>query len=181
MDVVTQRITTLLGENGRSTLLRIVEKELATEAHDPRPEIRRLGARLDEITTKIDSVIDLAASSPEHKDLMQERLGRLRTEKREIEDRLREIDPAPARITDPEAVVDTILEGLADASQLFESGTMEERKRVVRAFVETLTLDGQNQTGILRIKKLPMPQNGTGNSSFKSLAGVGFEPTTFGL
>ena len=40
---------------------------------------------------------------------------------------------------------------------------------------ETLTLDGQNQTGILRIKKLPMPQNGTGNSSFKSLAGVLYE------
>lgn len=39
-DVVTQRIATLLGESGRSTLLRIVEKEFGTEAHDPGPEIR---------------------------------------------------------------------------------------------------------------------------------------------
>ncbi len=113
---------------------------------------------------------------------MQDRLGRLRGEKREIEDRLREIDPIPVRVTDPEAVVNTILEGLTDARRLFGQGTMEERKRVVRAFVETLTLNGMSQTGELRIKKLPMPPSrGTGSSSFESLAGVGFEPTTFGL
>ena len=78
-------------------------------------------------------------------------------------------------------MVDTILESLKDAGRVFGKGTTDECKRVVRAFVETLTLDGQTQTGVLRIKKLPMPANGTGSSSFESLGGVGFEPTTFGL
>lgn len=86
---------------------------------------------------------------------------------RRIADR-REIDPAPVRIADPEAVVDTILQGLNGAGRLFESGAMEERKRGARAFVETLTPDGQTRTGELRMKKLPMPSNVTGSPSFKS-------------
>ncbi len=96
--------------------------------------------------------------------------------KREIQDRLREIEPAPVRVTDPDAVVDTILKGLTDASRLFEHGSMEERKRAVRTFVEMLTLNGESQTGELRIKTLPMPTpRDTGSSSFKSLAGVLYE------
>jgi hypothetical protein len=37
------------------------------------------------------------------------------------------------------------LEGLRDASRLFEHGTMEERKRVVRAFVEAITVDAASR------------------------------------
>jgi hypothetical protein len=56
--------------------------------------------------------------------------------------------------------------------QLYEHGTIEERKRVVRAFVERLTLCGSDRTGILRIKKLPVPVSlGTG-SPFNVVAGV---------
>lgn len=69
MDLVGKRIADLLGENGRSTLRRLVEKELNSQTRDPAPEIRSLKARLDEIATKIDSVIDLAAGAPEHRDL----------------------------------------------------------------------------------------------------------------
>ena len=60
-----------------------------------------------------------------------------------------------------------------ETSRLFEQGTMEERKRVVRGFVENLTVDGQSRKGELRIERLPMPPSrGTGSSSFESLAGV---------
>ena len=157
MDAVGQRISTFLGKNGRATLRRLVEKELGTQGHDPRPEMRRLKARLEEIATKADSVIDLAASSPDCKDLLSDRLGRLRVERREVESRLRELELVPVRRTDPEAVVDSILDGLADARRLFEHGTMEERKRVVRAFVDGMTVVGSKRSGELRMKKLPVP------------------------
>jgi hypothetical protein len=68
-----------------------------------------------------------------------------------------------------------------ETGRLFEHGTMEERKRVVRTFVEKLTVDGSSQSGELRIKRLPMPPSRSTGSSFESLAGAGFEPATFGL
>ncbi len=56
---------------------------------------------------------------------------------------------------------------------------MEERKRVVRAFVENLTVDGVGGSGELRIKRIPDAQGI--RDSFKVVAGTGFEPVTFGL
>jgi hypothetical protein len=66
----------------------------------------RANACLDGMATKIDSVIDLATSSPDCKDLLSHRLGRLRDERREVEGRLRELVLVPARVIEPEAVVD---------------------------------------------------------------------------
>jgi len=178
VDLVGQRMAAFLGENGRAMLRGLVERELETEVEDPEPEMRELRAHLDEITTKIDSVIDLAVSSPENKDLLTDRLGRLRREKQQIESRLSELAEAPTRAFDPEAAVDIILEGLADASRLFEHGTMEERKRVVRAFVEGLTIDGLSGSGEVRMKKLPAPELPSTGSSFDMVAGARFEPAT---
>jgi site-specific DNA recombinase len=181
LDAVGQRIAAFLGRNGRATLRRLVEKELGAKGPDPQPEMRRLKARLEEITAKADSVIDLAASSPENRDLLSDRLRRLRAERQEIGSRLSELETMPVRSMDPDAVVDAILEGLADARRLFENGTTEERKRVVRAFVDGLTVAGSERSGQLRMKRLPTPELLGAGSSFNVVAGAGFEPATFGL
>jgi hypothetical protein len=76
-------------------------------------------------------------------------------------------------------LVDAILAGLEDARKLFDLGTMEERKRVIRAFVEKLTVDGVAGTGELRMKRVPDALSI--RDSFKVVAGAGFEPATFGL
>ena len=179
--LVGERIAVFLGKSGRAVLKKLVMKELKSERQDNQPEIRRLKARLTEIATKVDSVIDLAAGSPDHKDLLNDRLGRLRVERREVEARLHEIDLVPVRTVDPDAVVDSILTGLSDARRLFDEGTMEEKKRVVRAFVEGIKVVGSERSGEIRIRQIPAPQSlGTG-MSVEMVAGVGFEPTTFGL
>ena len=182
MDLVGKRMAAFLGAKGRASLLSLVEEQLATQdTRDVQPEIRKLRARLDEIATKIDSVIDLAAAATENRDLLTDRLGRLNREKREIERQLAELEELPTETIAPEAVVEIILEGLANAQRLFEHGTMEERKRVIRAFVEGLTIDGQSQSGEIRMKKLPAPDVPSTGSSFDLVAGAGFEPATFGL
>ena len=180
-DLVGKRMAEFLGKNGQLILRQLVEKELALGAEDPVRETRELEAHLAALDKKIDSVIDLAVSSPENKDLLTDRLGRLRKEKAEIESRLAELAEMPARASDPEAVVDAILEGLADARQLFEQGTMEERKRVVRAFVEGIRLDAASEVAEITMKKLPEPDLPGAGSSFVLVAGTGFEPATFGL
>ena len=113
---------------------------------------------------------------------MKDRLGRLLAERQEIENRLRQLEQVPAKGPNPDALVDAILDGLSDARRLFDHGTMEERKRVIRAFVENLTVDGIGGTGELRTKRIPdaIPL-GSIRDSFKVVAGTGFEPVTFGL
>ena len=182
LDFVGQRIDAFLGNSGRAVLRALAERQLAPVTPDPGPEMRRLKARLQELTKKIDAVIDLAANSAEHRELMKDRLGRLLGERQGIEDRLRELDRTPARGPNPGAFVDAILASLRDARQLFEHGTMEERKRVIRAFVENLTVDGVSGSGALRAKRIPdaIPLRSTGDS-FNMVAGAGFEPATFGL
>jgi len=81
----------------------------------------------------------------------------------------------PTQTIAPEAVVEIIIEGLANAQRLFEHGTMEERKRVVRAFVEGLTIDGASQSGEIRMKKLPAPDVPSTGSSFNLVAGARYE------
>jgi len=49
---------------------------------------------------------------------------------------------------------------------------MEERKRVVRAFIEGLTVVGSSRSGELRMKKLPLPQQLSNGSSFEMVAGA---------
>ena len=182
MDLVGKRMAAFLGAKGRASLLTLVEQQLATqETRDVQPEMRTLRARLDELATKIDSVIDLAAAAPENRDLLTDRLGRLNREKRDIERHLAELEQVPTQTIAPEAVVQVILEGLANARRLFEHGTMEERKRVIRAFVEGLPIDGASQSGEVRMKKLPAPELPNTGSSFELVAGTGFEPATFGL
>ena len=157
LDFVAQRIDALLGARGRDALRALVERQLAPSGPDPGPEKKRLKARLKELTTKIDAVIDLmATASAEHRELMKDRLGRLLAERQEIENRLRQLEHFPAKGPNPAVLVDAILAGLSDARHLFEHGTMEERKRVIRAFIENLTVDGVNGSGALRAKESPM-------------------------
>ncbi len=184
LDFVARRIEAFLGRQGRAKLRALIERQLAPKTPDHKPEMRDLKARLKELTTKIDSVIDLAASSDEHRNLVQDRLGRLCGEREEMEGRLRALEQVPAKALNPAKLVDAILDGLTDARRLFTQGTMAERKRVIRAFIENLTVDGESCTGELRIKRIPDPYASETRSigdSFKVVAGTGFEPVTFGL
>ena len=62
--------------------------------------------------------------------------------------------------------------GLADARRLFDQGTIEERKRVVRAFVESLTVVGSKRSGQIRMRKVPSLEALGDAFSVESLAGV---------
>jgi hypothetical protein len=55
---------------------------------------------------------------------------------------------------DPEAVADTIVGGPSDVGYLLGNVTMEKRERVIRAFVEGLTIDEVSQTGEVMLPPL---------------------------
>jgi len=59
----------------------------------------------------------------------------------------------------------------AASGGLFYEGTIEERKRVVRAFVESLTVAGTKRSGEIRLKNLPALEALTGAFSVRELSG----------
>src|SRR5262249_61789998 len=96
--------------------------------------------------------------------------------------RLESLAPLGYRAPDIEGTVDAILDGLRDCPRVAAEGTPEERKAFARAFVPEIQLPPHERRAIIRIRKFPLPAEANGgNSSFKMVAGAGFEPATFGL
>jgi len=83
---------------------------------------------------------------------------------------LRALKQVPSKAPNPAKLVDAMLAGLTDAPGLFEHGTMEERKRVIRAFIERLTVDGLSGHAELEIKRIPDALSI--RDSFKVVAGI---------
>ncbi len=72
--------------------------------------------------------------------------------------------------------VETALEALHDFRQVLDAGEPEERKAVVRAFLEGLRVDKEKRQAILRWFRLPRL-----DESLKVVEGRGFEPPTSAL
>ena len=71
---------------------------------------------------------------------------------------------------------------LRDLPRLLESGSLEERKEFVRAFVGGVTVMPGEARLELQMRRFPataLPR--PANSTCRMVAGAGFEPATFGL
>jgi chaperonin cofactor prefoldin len=105
--------------------------------------MRELGAHLEALSTKIDSVLDLAASSPENKDLLTDRLGRLHREKQEIERRLSELARVEQETENLRSAIKAGLQDIAWANgELARLKTdRDERRQFARLFVKKIELE----------------------------------------
>ena len=79
-------------------------------------------------------------------------------------------------------VLDGIMAQMANFQEVLAEGTPEEKKELIRLFVEGIELDVEKRVARCRIKKFPAPKDlDAGKLSFGLVAGAGFEPATFGL
>jgi hypothetical protein len=140
--------------------------------------------RLGKINDDIERL--LASLTPAIKEIIEPKLVKLGDEKKELERRLREKEAIPEESKmDPNELAGQIVEGISEFRELFEQGTLEEKKEFVRAFVEKLVVDPDKGTGTLYIREFPpleaIRPKGDGNSYFQGVAGARYEPATFGL
>src|SRR5262249_40059568 len=111
--------------------------------------------------------------SPETKDLLEGKLRDLAGEKRALQRRVEELDALPFEPIDAEAVVRDGMAALRDLPRMLESASLEERKEIVAAFVDHVTVLPDESIVELQLRTLPL--------SVGVVAGAGFEPATFGL
>ena len=74
-----------------------------------------------------------------------------------------------------EQAITDLLESLGNVRQVLESGSAEERKAVVRAFLDGIRIDKNKRQATLRWYRLPR------DASVKLVAVGGIEPPTRGL
>ena len=178
------RVERLLSQGGRNTLRGIIARELGRKAVAPRKEKEKIRVRLSKISDDIERL--LASLTPAIKEIVEPKLVSLANEKTELERGLREKEAMPEESKmDPDELAGQIVEGISGFRELFEQGTLEEKKEFVRAFVEKLVVDPDKGTGTLYIREFPpleaIRPKGDGNSYFQGVAGARYEPATFGL
>jgi site-specific DNA recombinase len=173
------RVRELLADGGKRKLRDAIAKELRSCGPDPKEERRRTEARLKSIDADINRLLD--SLTPVNKEFVDKKLVGLGSEQKELQEELKQSEVVPEGQINPDELAEQIVTGLVGFEELLGQGTPEERKELVRAFVEKLVIDPDAGKGVLYIRQFPASFAETGKASFNMVAGAGFEPATFGL
>jgi len=86
---------------------------------------------------------------------VDERLGKIRVRKQEIEPRLADLERVDFQPVDLEAATRDALAYLARFRDVLEEGTLEQRKEFLRGFVHEISIDPDTARGVITFYELP--------------------------
>jgi hypothetical protein len=110
-----------------------IEEEIAAQGQDPRRELATIRARIAEIEQKANVLLE--GMSADTNGFVDAKLRDLGSEKRKLQDRREALETAPYDPINTDAILRDGLASLRDLPRLMESGSLEDRKEFVRAFV----------------------------------------------
>jgi hypothetical protein len=100
---------------------------------------------------------------------VDERLGKIRARRQDVEARLADPVQVDCRPVDIEAATADALAYLAKFREVLQEGTLEQRKEFLRGFVAEIGIDPDTARGTITFYELPV-------SSLMSVPGAGVEP-----
>ncbi len=171
IDGIHKRIESVL--NREVLTIRLRELLGAEEVHGP--SRGNLEARLAETGRKIDRLVDALASGGDNLPSVRTRLAELERERRSLEAELAQARSRTAGSTpnELEATVDALIEALQRFPEVLAAGEPEERKAVVRAFLQEIRIEKTTRQAVLRWHRLPRV-----GESLKLVELRGLEPLT---
>jgi len=167
---IQHQVEQLLAARGKKRLRDAIASELRSCGPDPKEEMREVKAKFKRIDESIDRLLDNI--TPINKEFIDKKLLKLGSEKKALEEKLRQLEVKPDEQVNPDEMANDIVHGLVKFRDLFEQGTAEEKKELVRAFVEKLELNPETGKGVLYIRQFPASITKTGNASFNMVAGA---------
>ena len=177
---IGDRVRRFLDDGGSEVLRAAVTDCLKRLLAPPKVDASRIRERLEQMDAAVRRLVD--SLSPVNKEFVDQRLLELKRERDELERHLKDQSDRPKREVNFDAVVDDILRDIRRFDGVFHHGTIEEQKDFVNLFVERIEVDPREGRARVHIRQFPAPASlVAGNVSFDVVAGVGFEPTTFGL
>ena len=192
-DVIEGLVIDTIGENIRQMLeaadpieLRsLVRQHLGVAEEGASEELRRLRAQREEIRAKINNILDNITR--ENREFADQRIAELKQELLELSPRIEELERATGMQVDLDEAVREMTGMLSSFGEVMQEGSIDERRRVIRAFVRQIRLDPRSHEGRAEVFALPdfeavaRYQATASQSSFQVVAGAGFEPAIFRL
>ena len=171
IDGIQKRIEKVL--NRETLTIRLQEVLHAENGHGPSSE--SLEARLEETNQKIGRLVDALASGADNLLSVRTRLAELELARRSLEAELAQTRHLTAGSTlhDIEATVDALVDALQRFPEVLAAGEPEERKAVVRAFLQEIRIEKTTRQAVLRWHRLPRV-----GESLKLVELRGLEPLT---
>jgi hypothetical protein len=145
------------------------------QGEDPRRELATVRARITKIDQKASVLLE--GLSADTKGFVDAKLRDLGSERRRLQNRHDELETAPYDPIDAEAVLESGLASLDRLPRLLESGSLEDRKEFVRAFVSGVSVVPGEARLDVQMRRLPaVGELRAANSTCGLLAGARYEP-----
>ena len=152
-----------------------IRAQLNDQFKDSTSDIKVLEGKVKLLVKKIDDLLD--AVDPAHKELLNRKLGELNQEKKRLEIEIVSLGKNSKPKIDLEKASKEVLAGLEDFEPIFrEEAPVDEKKAFVRRYIGAVKVIPQEKKVLVGWYPIPRPK-----SPISIIAGVGFEPTTFGL
>ncbi len=159
-------VESFLSADGDKILRRILADGLNVERQRPKVERRVLRKRLDAIDQTIDRLLENL--TPINKEFVDKKLIGLKRDRDGVDEELGRLTTLPHDSVDVDALADQIIAGMDKFEEIFQEGTLEEKKEFISLFVERIELDTKENRGKVFLRKFPAPASlGTGKSSFE--------------
>jgi hypothetical protein len=120
VDSVEKRLKKYLARGGEATLRKFIAEEILAKTPGPEEEITKLKSELTAHEAEADRLLDIA--TPANRDFVDERLGRIRVRRQELEPRLADLERVDYQPVDIEAATRDALAYLARFREVLEEG-----------------------------------------------------------
>jgi hypothetical protein len=175
LQTIQDRLQSLLAGDGETFFREMIQEEIAAQGQDPRSELATIRARVTEIDEKASVLLE--GLSADTKGFVDAKLRELGSERRKLQNRAEALESAPYEPIDADAVLRDGMASLRDLPRLLESGSLEERKSFVRAFVGGVNVVPADARLELLMHKIPsVTQLLPGNSTCGMVAGARYVP-----
>jgi site-specific DNA recombinase len=154
LDRVEKRLRKHLARGGEGILRKFIAEEIVAKTPDPGEEITKLKSELASLEAEADRLLDIA--TPANRDFVDERLGKIRVRRQELEPRLADLERVDYQPVDIEAATRDALAYLARFRDVLEEGTLEQRKEFLRGFVYEISIDPDAARGTITFYELPV-------------------------
>jgi len=136
--------------------------------------MRTIRRRIQEINEKADVLLENLTAS--NRDFLDEKLAKLKRERRHLEEMLEEQEKIRYQPIDMDALVSDAVGSLSRFQEVMEQGSLEEKKEFLRAFVGRIKIFPGKGRGTVEYFKIPdLARLLAGKSSFNLVAGVRLE------
>jgi len=159
--VIEGLVIEAIGENIRQLLegadpiepRSLVRQHLGVTEEGASEELRSLRAQGEEIRAKINNILDNITR--ENREFADERIAELKRELLELNPRIEELQRTAGMHVDLDEAVRAMTDMLSSFGNVMKEGSIDEQRRVIRAFVRQIRLDRQNHEGRAEVFALP--------------------------